>query len=81
MSKTYSNLAEIVTVTLRNRTGEFVRQMTASNKFLLGMINPWEPQERGAVKVSDFIELSARGKAKMENGRVYLLKDKKEQTP
>lgn len=37
--------------------------------------HPWVVQEPGAVSLPDFIRLRAEGKAKMKNGRVYLLKE------
>ncbi len=68
------NLSEIVTTTLRNRTGELVKNLQASNAFLKNLLDPWEPQEPGTVSMPDYIRLSAHGKAKMRNGRVCLLR-------
>lgn len=70
-----NNLSEIVKTTLRNRTGELVKNLTASNALLQNMISPWEVQTPGSMRLPDFIKLRAQNKAKMENGRVYVLKD------
>lgn len=50
--------------------------MVVSNRFLQGVLGGdyWELQEPGTVSLPDFIELKAKGKAKMEQGQVYLLK-------
>ena len=69
------NLSEIITVTLRNRTGELRDGMLRNNALLQRLLDPWEPQEPGTVNLPDYIRLSAQGKAKMRNGRVYLLKE------
>jgi hypothetical protein len=70
----FPNLGEIITVTLRNRTGTLVDGMMKNNALLNALLNPWEPQEPGTVSLPDYIRLSAQGKAKMVNGRVCLLK-------
>ena len=69
------NLSEIITVTLRNRTGTLVDGMMKNNALLQRLLDLWEPQEPGTVSMPDYIKLSAHGKAKMKNGRVYLLKE------
>jgi hypothetical protein len=71
----FPNLSEIITTTLRNRTGELVKNLQRSNAFLQNLLDPWEPQEPGTVNLPDYIRLSAQGKAKMVNGRVCLLKE------
>ncbi len=75
MSAVYNNISELITTTIRNRTGELAKTLQRSNKLLLNMFDLWVPQEPGAVLLSEFIKLRAQGKAKMEQGRVYLLKD------
>jgi hypothetical protein len=70
------NLSEIITATLRNRSGALARSVTANNAFLQMILDPWEMQDQGTVRLPDFIKMRAQGTAKMENGRVYVLKDK-----
>lgn len=70
------NLSEIITTTLRNRSGALARSVTANNALLQRILDPWEMQEKGTVRLPDFIKMRAQNKAKMENGRVYVLKDK-----
>ena len=75
MRSNFPNLGEIVSTTLRNRTGELVKNMQRNNALLQRLLEPWEPQEPGTVSMPDYIKLSAHGKAKMVNGRVCLLKE------
>ena len=69
----FPNLSEIVTTTLRNRTGALAKQMTRNNALLQSLL--WEPQKPGTVSLPDFIRLSAEGEAKMQAGIVYLKAD------
>ena len=75
MSAPSINLSEIVTVTFRNRIGALAENLQATNAFLANLIDHWEMQEAGTIPPPDFIRLSAEGKAKMIDGRVYLLKE------
>jgi hypothetical protein len=76
--KVFPNLSEIVTTTLRNRTGALAAQMTRNNALLNSLLWDsllWEPQKPGTVSLPDFIKLSAQGKARMKGGIVYLKTD------
>lgn len=73
MNKLYPNLSEIITTTLRNRTGALATSMTANNKLLTELM--WDEQEPGSMPVPEFIKLRSQGKAKIVSGRVYIKKD------
>jgi len=75
VSDNFPNLSDIITITLRNRTGPLTERLKVSNRFLQAILDPWKLQEPGTVSLPDFARLSAEGKAKMKDGKVYLLNE------
>jgi hypothetical protein len=72
----FPNLSEIVGITLRNRSATLAKGVMANNALLKKLLDPWQMQAPGSMRLPDFIKMRAQGRAKMENGRVYVLKDK-----